>query len=329
LVIGGAGFIGTRLLRALAAGGAAELVSADIASPKHRVAGVQYVHADVQRPLQIEGHFDVVYNLAAVHRTPGHPDKEYFEANVAGAVNVTNYCRANGIEQIVFTSSIAVYGPDESEKTEESLPMPTSSYGHSKLLAEQIHRIWADESPKRRLVVVRPAVVFGRGEQGNFDRLRRLVEGGRFVYPGRRDTIKSCGYVEELVRSMQWVRDLDEPVVTYNFCYPERPTLERIIGAIADLSGSRPPRANLPLAAMLVVAGGFEALGRAGVRTPINRARILKLVRSTNVFPKFLVERGYPFATTLETGVRHWLDEMEGVLDGPAAATLPSAAGLR
>jgi nucleoside-diphosphate-sugar epimerase len=331
LVVGGAGFVGTRLLRALSDAGAVHLVSADVSTPESPVPGVEYVHQDARARLEIDGDFDVVYNLAAVHRTPGHPDREYFEANVASAVNVTNFCRSRGIGSIVFTSSIAVYGPDETPKTESTAPTPTSSYGRSKLLAEQIHDIWLEEDADRRLVIVRPAVIFGRGEHGNFDRLLKLVRGRRFVYPGRTDTVKACGYVGELVRSLEWVRLLGERRAVYNFCYPERTTIQEIVDTIAEFTGSPRPRIVPPLGAMMTAAHGFELLASVGVRTGIHRERILKLVRSTNIVPQFLLERAYPFETDLRGGIAAWLRE-EGVLPAPgrrATKEREPALGLR
>ena len=50
--------------------------------------------------------FDVVVNLAAVHREPGHRPEEYFDTNVAGAENVCRLAESTGCCEIVFTSSI-------------------------------------------------------------------------------------------------------------------------------------------------------------------------------------------------------------------------------
>ncbi len=82
------------------------------------------------------------------------------------------------------------------------MPEPVSDYGRSKLLAEGIHRQWLAGEAARRLVIARPAVIFGQGEGGNFTRLAKALRKGTFVYPGRKDTIKCCGYVGEIVRSM-------------------------------------------------------------------------------------------------------------------------------
>jgi nucleoside-diphosphate-sugar epimerase len=309
IVFGGSGFIGSRMLRLLHERGTERLVCADVAPPRDLGFPVEFRQVDVREPIDIAESFDVAYNFSAVHRTPGHPDHEYFDTNVAGAINVTNYCRDRGIETIVFTSSIAVYGPKEELLTEASEANPTSAYGKSKLLAEDVHRTWWSDDARRRLVVVRPAVIFGEGEHGNFDRLRGALRKRRFAYPGRTDTIKACGYVEELVRSIEWVRNGDELEVTYNFAYPERPTIEQIATTIAAADGSHQPLGRIPLTPMLVAATAFEGLGKVGLKSGINRARIQKLVRSTNIYPGYLVEHGYPFGTDVRSGIRSWLAE--------------------
>ncbi len=77
----------------------------------------------------------------------------------------------HGASSLFFTSSISVYGPTEEPRTESSPLAPVSAYGESKLEAEGIHRRWVEAAAGRRLVVVRPAAVFGPGENGNFTRL--------------------------------------------------------------------------------------------------------------------------------------------------------------
>lgn len=115
---------------------------------------------------------DIIFNFAAVHRTPGHEDYEYFETNIKRAENVTNFAVKYGIKKIVFTSSIAPYGAAEELKSETTLATPNTAYGISKLVAEKIHMIWQNgDIENRQLTIVRPGVVFGKGENGNFTRL--------------------------------------------------------------------------------------------------------------------------------------------------------------
>ena len=176
LVTGSSGFVGTHLIRRAVADGD-HVIAIDIRKPREVHEGVDYVTMDVAdlsgwtppRPV------DTIYNFAAVHTTPGHPFHEYYQTNVMGALGVTEFAERNNVREIVFTSSISVYGPSEEMKTEESRPAPESVYGYSKLLAENIHRGWHQRHPETKLVIVRPAVVFGPGEGGNFTRLAGLL----------------------------------------------------------------------------------------------------------------------------------------------------------
>ncbi|WP_082653262.1 NAD(P)-dependent oxidoreductase [Aureimonas sp. AU22] len=315
MVVGGAGFIGTHLLEHLrAAGGYDRLVSVDLVAPARPVAGVDYERHDIRHPFpaRLDGAYDAIFNLAAVHRTPGHEPHEYYETNLGGALTVCEFAARNGVRSILFTSSIAVYGPGEDLKTESSTPEPVSDYGRSKLLSEGVHRQWLAGDAARRLVIARPAVIFGQGEGGNFTRLAAALRKGTFVYPGRKDTIKCCGYVGEIVRSMEHALALGEREFLYNFCYPQAYTIEEICQAFERVAGYRPPRGVLPQPVMNAAALPFEVVDRLGLRNGINRERILKLVRSTRVEPAALIGSGFRFSTDLEGSLRDWKSRSTG-----------------
>ena len=313
IVTGASGFIGTRLVRALAGRGV-RVLALDLLPPRERVEGVEYRVADVRAAFDpaIAAGVGAIYNLAAVHRTPGHPPHEYYDANVDGALTVTALAEAAGVETVVFTSSISVYGPGEDLKTEGSALAPTSDYGRSKRMAEAIHRRWAAGDPARRLVVVRPGVVFGPGERGNYTHLAAALRRGAFAYPGRRDTVKSGGYVDELLRTFDFALGRGEREITYNFAYPDASTTQDIVHAFARVAGTRERWPTLPYSAMRAAAGVFEAAAVLGLRTPIHRERIDKLVRSTRIAPAWLQAHGYAFETDLEAALTRWRDETGG-----------------
>ncbi len=288
------------------------MTSVDIAEPRWRVDGVTYLRHDLTLPLGdlIDGPVRKIFNLAAVHTTPGHPDWEYFWANVLGATHVCDFARSKGVNELLFTSSISVYGPTE-EAVDESSPLrPESAYGKSKLCAEEIHRQWHNEQPAgRKLTIVRPAVIFGREERGNFTRMTRMLARNRFVFPGRTDTIKSCGYVKDLVESMFFAMDRAEPTFTYNFAYPERHTSKDIADAMAEVGGYKKAERVVPKLAVLGAGQVFEGLDRVGVKTGINRARVMKLNLSTNVVPEALVATGFRYSYDLKSALADWKKE--------------------
>ena len=247
VVFGGSGFIGTELVKQLVEDGTREIVSVDLLPPRTRFDKVRYVMADVREPIDLQCKPEIVFNLAAVHRTPGHPDAAYYDTNVTGALRVGDFCESSKVPTVVFTSSISVYGPTDQLVTESSPLHPNSAYGKSKAMAEAIHELWQIRGGSRKLIIVRPAVVFGSGEGGNFERLHRALKGRYFVYPGRRDTIKSCGYVSELIGTIDWALRQPDDKLLFNFAYPERYTIENIASTIADLGGLSQPRFTVPL----------------------------------------------------------------------------------
>lgn len=313
IIFGASGFIGTRLTKRLAQEGGG-VTAVDILPPREHIDGVSYVSHDVRKPIadNMAARGSRVYNLAAVHRTPGHPPHEYYDTNVFGALNVTAFAAAIEARELVFTSSISVYGPREDVVDELTIPAPTSDYGRSKLMAEEVHRRWRTGSPDRRLVVVRPGVVFGPGEKGNYSNLAGALKRGVFAYPGRTDAVKSGGYVDELLAAFDFALSKQEPEITLNFAFPEESTTEEIVKTFGRVSGVRTSYPVLPTAMLLSAAYLFEILSAVGIKNPIHRERIWKLVRSTRVRPGWLLNNGYQFSTNLEGALTSWKRETSG-----------------
>jgi nucleoside-diphosphate-sugar epimerase len=308
LVFGGAGFIGSHLTRTLVERGE-EVTVADLVSPKRPVRDARYLTCDVRQEIALPavGAVDAVYNLAAVHRTPGHADHEYYETNVAGAQNVTDWCSAHDVPYVCFTSSISVYGPTETRLDEAAPTSARSAYGWSKLLAEHTHRTWLSEDENRRLTILRPAVIFGAGENGNFTRLAAALASRHFAIPGRSDTVKACGYVGDLVAAMQLCRERSESELTANFCYPDAYTIRDICRDFHEVGGYPMPR-RVPVPAVSA-AKRLLATGAEGGRRNMLGQRVAKLLASTNIEPAELVRLGFEWDTDLHGGLKRWLED--------------------
>jgi len=312
IIFGGSGFLGTHLLRRLVASGTDRAISVDIRDPKSAVAGVDYRRGDVRdlRDFTVSEPISTIYNFAAVHTTPGPADHEYYETNVLGASEVVALARRQKVDEIVFTSSISVYGPGEETKSEESPLAPVSHYGRSKMLAERIHRAWFEECPDRRLVITRPGVIFGLGEGGNFTRMATLLKYGFFVYPGRRDAVKACFYVDDLLDAIMSARSAPERFALFNGCYPDRYTLEQIVEAFRARHFPKAKTFGVPLG--LILAGAKILRPFTMIGLGIHPDRVMKLVQSTDVVPGWLENHGLSRYGTIEAALDRWRQSSQG-----------------
>jgi len=302
MVAGGADFIGMHLCCLLENKGIETFIIDINSYPSSRSHKI-----DIRKSFDIDENFGentVIFNLAATHRTPGHPYKEYFETNMLGAKNVCDFATKHGINTIVFTSSISPYGASEEQKTEETLPMPNTPYGISKLVAEHIHKEWAASSPEHFLSIARPGIVFGKGENGNMTRLYKALKKRRFAYAGRKDTIKASIYVKDLARILvEMAQNPKEHVQTYNCTYFPAPNIEQIAQTMSKAVGLNRSVPYIPKAPLMAVASVAGALGGLGLG--ICPERVRKLMVSTNISGEKL-SRDYPLRFSLDEAFADW-----------------------
>ncbi|MBU3629310.1 NAD(P)-dependent oxidoreductase [Polynucleobacter sp. AP-Reno-20A-A9] len=255
---------------------------------------------------------NLVINFAATHREPGYEDNEYFETNLLGAENVCKFAEEVGCQNIIFTSSISPYGVSEVVKDESTLPIPVTAYGSSKLVAEKIHQIWqAKDVNNRRLVIVRPGVVFGPGEGGNVSRLIKAVIHRYFFFMGNESTRKAGVYVKELCNAMWWVlqeqKKNGETVSLFNMSMNPGPSISEYVKAVCRTQGIKRYLPTVPYKALMAVAFVIDALARPlGIKHPFSPVRIRKLVRSNNIIPTYLVDHGYQFQYSLDSAFADW-----------------------
>ena len=326
IIIGGTGFIGTHLANLIAENYPhAKIYNLDIVEPGQPLPTVKnykpalkqdekhkatFVYCDVRKPIEVPFEVtpeDILFNFAAVHRTPGHPDQEYFETNIRGAEHVCSFAEKHSINKIVFTSSIAPYGAAEQLKEETTLPTPNTPYGISKLVAEKIHETWKAKDENRHLTIVRPGVVFGKGENGNFTRLYWGIRKHTFAYPGRKDTIKACIYVKELVRFILWnVEKRKSASEIYNCTFEPAYTIEEIVKTMKKVTGLNQWVPYIPNTLIMPAAFCAKLVGSPMGICP---ARVKKLQISTNICGKKLASSGFTFQYTFEEAIADWFQD--------------------
>jgi len=290
VILGGSGFIGTRFADLLIRDGYSVCIG-DIrqssAFPE------QWTHCDVldAGSLQeaVQG-ADVIFNLAAEHRDDVRPLSRYYEVNVKGAVQVCDAARAAGIQKIVFTSSVAVYGFQPRPVDEDGPFEPFNEYGKTKLEAEGVYRAWAGEDPGRTLVIVRPTVVFGEGNRGNVYNLLHQVASGKFLMVGSGENVKSMAYVGNVAAFLAHGLTLGPGMHTFNYVDGPDMNTRDLIAHIRRCLGKTGDVLHIPKS--IAMAGGhmLDMTARISGRTfPISAIRVRKFCEST----QFRTERGH------------------------------------
>ena len=138
LVTGGAGFIGSHLVKKLQKAGNDVRVLDDLSSgKKENVQGAEFIRGDVKSEIDVSKAVkgcEYVFHLAALIDARDMGD-DVFKVNFLGSKNVFAAAQRHGAK-VIFTSSAAVYG--EGTAGEESSLKPLNDYGKSKAKAEKL-----------------------------------------------------------------------------------------------------------------------------------------------------------------------------------------------
>jgi len=223
-IIGGSGFIGTRLTkRLLESGNTIKIADKNDSKKYHNMR----VFADVREPETIEKALigsDIVINLAAEHRDDVTPKSLYDEVNVIGAENVCNVCKKLGIKKIIFTSSVSVYGFAPLGTDETGKISYFNDYGRTKWLAEEKYRKWLASNPENSLTIIRPTVIFGEQNRGNVYNLLKQITDGKFLMVGNGKNVKSMAYVENISAFIEF--NLNNSSGEYIYNYIDKPDFD-------------------------------------------------------------------------------------------------------
>ncbi len=147
LVTGGAGFIGSHIVKALVARGDRvrvfdNLSTGNVANFAHVRSGVEFVRGDLVNPAEVSSAVagvDCIFHEAALASVPRSVEAplDTHAACVTGTINLLDAARRAGVRRLVYAASSSAYGDQPtSSKRESDLPAPISPYGAAKLAAE-------------------------------------------------------------------------------------------------------------------------------------------------------------------------------------------------
>lgn len=309
-IIGGSGFIGSRLTERLSKNKSNKISIVD------KLLGLSFPSitslADIRSIDDLSSCISegAIINLAAEHRDDVSPKSLYYEVNVLGAINVCICAREKNINKIIFTSSVAVYGFAPLGTNESGVIAPFNDYGRTKLEAEQVYKQWQAEDPQNRtLVIVRPTVVFGERNRGNVYNLLRQIASGKFVMVGNGLNRKSMAYVENVSAFLEYSLDFKPGVHIYNYIDKPDFTMNTLVAHVNKLLGrSSEIKFRLPFSLGLLIGSGVDLVAKiTGKKFPISAIRVKKFC-ANSVYASAIESTGFippvPLMDAIEKTVR-------------------------
>ncbi|XP_036998347.2 short-chain dehydrogenase/reductase family 42E member 1 [Artibeus jamaicensis] len=219
LITGGGGYFGFRLGCALNQKGV-HVILFDISTPAQTIPeGIKFIHGDIRHLSDIERAFQNVDVTCVFHiASYGMSGREQLnqnlieEVNVGGTDNILQACRQRGVPRLVYTSTFnVVFGGQVIRNGDESLPylplhLHPDHYSRTKSIAEkkvlEANGISLENNGVLRTCALRPAGIYGPGEQRHLPRIVSYIERGlfKFVYGDPKSLVEFV-HVDNLVQA--------------------------------------------------------------------------------------------------------------------------------
>lgn len=253
LVTGGAGFIGSHLVRKLLAEGC-EVVVIDNLSTGLRSnlpEGCAFFEMDINDAALgdfFAGQaFDKVVHLAGQTMVDVSIKEPQTDAanNIGGTINVLEAARKNHVQRVIFASTAAAYGDVENLPIKESMPVnPQSFYGLSKVTVEKyLSMYW--QFYGLEYVILRFANVYGErqgdgGEGGVISIFaKRVAEGKEITIYGDGEQTRDFIYAGDVASGIWGALHTKEPNAIYNLSTQTEVSLKELVGILMNVAGRK------------------------------------------------------------------------------------------
>jgi nucleoside-diphosphate-sugar epimerase len=306
-VIGGSGFVGSFLIKTL---------------------GIKYIHNldKVQSPfypditkignilnpeeLYIDKNTKTLVLLAAEHKDDVSPTSLYYDVNVQGTKNVLKAMDNAGIKNLIFTSSVAIYGLNKINPNENHPKDPFNHYGKSKWQAEQVIKEWYNNDPcGKSITIIRPTVIFGERNRGNVYNLLKQISSGKFIMIGKGKNKKSMAYVGNIVAFIKNIIEHSEPGFhIYNYADKPDFSMVELTRIIEEKMKIKLPNIKIPYLLGMIGGYGFDFISvLLGRKFSISSVRVKKFCATTQ-FDASKVRSVFKSPYTLEEGLNKTLE---------------------
>src|SRR5437773_6765431 len=315
LVTGAAGFLGGHVARQLVVRGDDVRVLLRTSSTNRAIAdlSLEYVTGDLRDPASLDRAMNGVrrvFHVAADYRLWAHRPKEIYESNVTGTKNVLEAAKRAGVEQFIYTSTVATVAVDRpqlpNEATESQLGEMVGHYKRSKWLAEKE----ALNAAKRGLplIVVMPTTPVGPGDWKPTPTGKIILDFLNGKMPGYVETGLNFVGVEDCATGHLLAAEKGKVGERY-LLGAENLTLKQLLDTLSRITGLSAPKLKIPHGLALGVAYANTLFSRLIGREPgipvegVKIARHMMFVDCSRAQRELGFKAG-PVAGALERAVR-------------------------
>ena len=315
LVTGATGFIGSHLVELLLKKNYAVRVLIRKTSDTVWLKGlpIEYVYGDLfdadalQRA--VTG-VDYVFHSAGI--TKAKTQEEYYRGNSEGTKNILEAVAAAnaGVKRFVQISSQAAAGPspDHTPITEEAAPHPITTYGRSKLRAEEACASYAG---KIAVTIVRPPAVYGPRDKDVFEFFNTMNKGLQPMV-GMKEKFVSLIHVGDLVRGFVLAAESEKAKGQTYFISSDQVYGWKQVGEVTrQVLGRKALRIRIPEAGVYTIAAFAELFGRFSKKPVLinfEKARDMVQDNWTCDAGKARRDFGYTQEISLEAGIRNTVE---------------------
>jgi len=318
LVTGATGFTGGALAKKLIEQGnqVVALVRETGNTDLLKKLGVELSYGDItdrEAVIKAAENCDIIYHIAAVYRTAGHPDSYYEGVNTQGVQHVIDAAHTHSVGRTVHCSTIGVHGDIEELPSNEESPFnPGDIYQRTKLDGEKLFAAAMDKGLSGS--IFRPGAIYGPGDL-RLLKMFKQIKRGFFPLFGGGKNLYHLSYIDDLTDGIILCGEHPNAVgERFILCSNEYGTLKELSATIAKELGVAAPNFAPPVGPLMLAAKLCEALCKPlAIDPPLHTRRVEFFVKSRafdNAKARELI--GYDPKISTEEGVKRtikWYQE--------------------
>jgi len=315
LVTGAAGFLGSHVARQLVSRGEEVRVLMRPTSTNRAITdlSLEYVTGDLRDPASLDramAGVQKVFHVAADYRLWARRSREIYDSNVGGTKNVLEAAKKAGVEQFIYTSTVATIAVDRpelpNEATDAKLEEMVGHYKRSKWLAEK--EVLDAAKSGFPAIVAMPTTPVGAGDWKPTPTGKIILDFLNGKMPGYVETGLNFVGIEECAAGHLLVAEKGKVGERY-LLGGENLTLKQMLDALAKITGLPAPQWKIPHGLALGVAYASTAFSRLVGKEPqipvegVKIAQHMMFVDCTRAQRELDFQAG-PVAAALERAVR-------------------------